>query len=41
MVRHLRGSTRAGITDGLIRISVGLENAEDLKRDLNQALKSI
>jgi O-succinylhomoserine sulfhydrylase len=32
---------RAGITDGLIRISVGLENAEDLKRDLQQALKSV
>jgi cystathionine beta-lyase/cystathionine gamma-synthase len=29
-----------GITDSLIRISVGLEDADDLVEDLNQALKS-
>ncbi|MBV7505910.1 bifunctional cystathionine gamma-lyase/homocysteine desulfhydrase [Bacillus sp. sid0103] len=29
-----------GITDGLVRISVGLEDAEDLIEDLNNALKS-
>lgn len=29
-----------GITDGLIRISVGLENAEDILDDILQALKS-
>lgn len=29
-----------GITDGLIRLSIGLENIEDLWNDLNQALKS-
>lgn len=29
-----------GITDSLIRISVGLEDADDLIEDLNQALKS-
>ena len=28
----------AGISDGLIRISVGLEDIEDLKRDLTQGL---
>jgi len=28
-----------GITDGLIRMSVGLENAEDILNDLEQALK--
>ena len=28
-----------GITDGLIRISVGLEDAEDLLEDLEQALQ--
>ena len=28
-----------GITDGLVRISVGLENVEDVIRDLDQALK--
>jgi cystathionine beta-lyase/cystathionine gamma-synthase len=27
-----------GIADGLIRISVGIENVEDLKSDLEQAL---
>lgn len=30
-----------GITDGMLRLSVGLEHAEDLKRDLMQALESI
>ena len=30
----------AGIDDGLIRLSVGLENPEDLIEDLEQALKS-
>ena len=30
----------AGIEDGLIRLSVGLENAEDLIEDLDQALKA-
>ncbi|MFN2532206.1 MAG: PLP-dependent aspartate aminotransferase family protein [Pyrinomonadaceae bacterium] len=29
----------AGITDGLVRLSVGLENVEDLIADLNQALE--
>ena len=29
-----------GITDGLIRMSVGLENSEDIISDLNQALIS-
>jgi cystathionine gamma-lyase/homocysteine desulfhydrase len=29
-----------GITDGLVRISVGLEDAEDLIEDLKQALES-
>lgn len=28
-----------GITDGLVRISVGLEDVEDIKEDLTQALK--
>ena len=28
----------AGITDGLVRLSVGLENADDLIADLDQAL---
>jgi O-succinylhomoserine sulfhydrylase len=29
----------AGIVDGLVRIAVGLENVEDLKRDLQAGLK--
>jgi cystathionine beta-lyase/cystathionine gamma-synthase len=28
----------AGVTDGLIRVSVGLENVADLRADLDQAL---
>ena len=28
-----------GIKDGLVRISVGIENIDDLKNDLDQALK--
>lgn len=32
---------KAGIDDGLIRLSIGLENAEDLIRDLDQALAKI
>jgi methionine-gamma-lyase len=31
----------AGITDGLVRISVGIENVNDLINDLEQALKSV
>jgi len=31
----------AGITDGLIRFSVGIENVEDLIADLDQALNQI
>ena len=30
---------KAGIADGLIRLSVGLEDAEDIICDLEQALK--
>ncbi len=30
-----------GITDGLVRISVGIENADDLIADLEQALKKV
>ena len=29
---------RAGISDGLIRVSVGIENEEDLREDFHQAL---
>ena len=30
-----------GIADNLIRLSVGIENAEDIIEDLSQALKSL
>jgi cystathionine beta-lyase/cystathionine gamma-synthase len=32
---------RTGITDGLVRISVGIEDAEDLIADLNAALEAV
>ena len=32
---------RVGITDGLVRLSVGLEDAEDLIGALKEALKSV
>lgn len=31
----------AGVTDGLLRLSVGIENIDDLKADFNQALEKI
>jgi O-succinylhomoserine sulfhydrylase len=41
--QRLKPEERAvlGITDGLLRISVGLEDVEDLKEDLAQALGAI
>jgi len=30
---------RFGITDGLIRMSIGIENVQDIIADINQALK--
>jgi methionine-gamma-lyase len=36
VARELR--LQSGITDGLIRMSVGIENAEDIIADLDQAL---
>jgi cystathionine beta-lyase/cystathionine gamma-synthase len=32
---------KVGITDGLVRISVGMEDVEDLIEDLKQALDRI
>jgi cystathionine beta-lyase/cystathionine gamma-synthase len=32
---------RLGITDGLVRLSVGIEDAEDLLKDISQALESL
>ena len=31
---------RLGIRDNLVRLSVGIEDVEDLKEDLDQALRS-
>lgn len=35
------GRAKLGITDGLVRISVGIENVDDLLDDLDQALNAI
>jgi cystathionine gamma-lyase len=32
---------RIGITDGLVRISAGIEDIDDLKEDLSQALDAV
>jgi cystathionine beta-lyase/cystathionine gamma-synthase len=32
---------RLGITDGLVRISVGIEDAGDILADLDQALRAV
>jgi len=32
------GRAKIGLTDGMLRISVGIEDAEDLLEDLDQAL---
>jgi cystathionine gamma-lyase/cystathionine beta-lyase len=32
---------RIGVTAGLVRISVGIEDPDDLRRDLEQALRSL
>jgi cystathionine beta-lyase/cystathionine gamma-synthase len=36
-----KGRRKIGITDGLVRISVGIENVEDIMDDLNHALAAI
>lgn len=36
-----RGRAKIGVTDGLVRVSVGLEDQEDLLEDLEQALSAI
>ena len=35
------GRAKLGITDGLMRISVGIEDVEDIVADLEQALDGI
>jgi cystathionine beta-lyase/cystathionine gamma-synthase len=37
----VKGRKAIGITDGLVRISVGIENVEDIVEDLDQALHAI
>ena len=36
-----KGRKAIGITDGMVRISVGIENVEDIVADLDQALAAI
>jgi cystathionine beta-lyase/cystathionine gamma-synthase len=36
-----KGRATIGITDGMVRISVGIENVEDILEDLDQALNAI
>ena len=36
-----KGRREIGITDGMVRLSVGIENADDIIRDLEQALAAI
>jgi len=36
-----KGRKQIGITDGMVRISVGIENVEDIVADLDQALSAI
>jgi cystathionine beta-lyase/cystathionine gamma-synthase len=36
-----KGRKAIGITDGLVRISVGIEDVDDILEDLNQALKAV
>jgi O-succinylhomoserine sulfhydrylase len=35
------GRAAIGLSDGVVRLSVGLEDVEDLIRDLRQALKQV
>jgi len=36
-----KGRRAIGITDGMVRISVGIEDVEDILADLDQALSAI
>ena len=36
-----KGRKEIGLTDGMVRISVGIEDVEDLIADLDQALAGI
>jgi cystathionine beta-lyase/cystathionine gamma-synthase len=36
-----KGRKAIGITDGLVRISVGIEDVDDILDDLDQGLKAI
>ncbi len=37
----VEGRKKIGLTDGMVRISVGIENVEDIIRDLDQALSAL
>ena len=36
-----KGRREIGLTDGMVRISVGIEDAQDIMADLDQALAAI
>ena len=36
-----RDEPKIGLTDGMLRISVGIEDAEDLLQDLEQGLRAL
>ncbi len=35
----MKSDIRVGITDGLIRLSIGIENIDDILADISQAIK--
>ncbi len=35
----VEGRAKIGLTDGMVRISVGIENVDDIIADLEQALR--
>ena len=37
--RYRKEQEATGVTEDFIRLSIGLENAEDIKEDIDQALK--
>jgi cystathionine beta-lyase/cystathionine gamma-synthase len=36
-----KGRKAIGLTDGMVRISVGVEDADDIIQDLDEALKAV
>jgi O-acetylhomoserine (thiol)-lyase len=36
----IRDSAKAGVSEDMVRLSIGIEHIDDLKQDLDQALRS-